>query len=306
MDTITVLMSTYNGEKYIREQIDSILNQQDVEIELFIRDDGSTDKTKDIIEEYTHQENNIFFFDGDNIGVGNSFLSVLIEAKTRSDYYAFADQDDVWLPEKLKRAIDILKGKRGPSCYCSNQILVDSNGEFERIRHVNPIDTSYMHILCNNEVTGCTMVWNKELQVILTNTTSKPSQELLNKRIHDVWVAMVASVVGKIYYDHNPYIMYRQHENNVVGAKKEKKFNIWKKKLKNPKLRNGRSALAREIIEKIDNSMIDKMVYDKLTVFAYYNRSLRYRAIMLKDHDICNYSEEDMVTYRLKVLFGLL
>ena len=102
-------MSTYNGEKYLREQIDSILNQDYPEISLLIRDDGSTDGTVDILKEYAQKYRDIDYYVGENLGVQNSFFDLMKRADKRAYYYAFADQDDVWLPGKIKRAIELLE-----------------------------------------------------------------------------------------------------------------------------------------------------------------------------------------------------
>lgn len=93
---VIVLMSTYNGEKYLKEQIDSILNQVKVEVFLMIRDDGSSDNTIAILKEYERQNRNIKIIKGKNIGVGNSFMQLLYNS-AEAEYYAFADQDDVWV-----------------------------------------------------------------------------------------------------------------------------------------------------------------------------------------------------------------
>ena len=110
MENITVYMSTYNGEKFIREQIESIIYQKDVELYLVIRDDGSTDSTLDIIQEYSLKYPNIFVYAGENLGYANSFLTVLKE-KGGTDYYAFADQDDIWEEDKLICGINKIKNK---------------------------------------------------------------------------------------------------------------------------------------------------------------------------------------------------
>lgn len=94
MYKVAVLLSTYNGSKYIKEQIDSILSQEGVNIDIYIRDDESTDETVNIIYEY--KSNNIFLTEGKNIGVGNSFMELLYSVPEIYDYYAFADQDDIW------------------------------------------------------------------------------------------------------------------------------------------------------------------------------------------------------------------
>ena len=129
MYKVAVLMSTYNGEKYLREQIDSILAQEGVDVTLYIRDDGSSDSTIEIINEYLTKTNRIKFYIGENIGVGNSFMQLVYDCPEDYDYYAFSDQDDIWLTEKMQVAVDSLKEYSNPFLYCSNQILVDKNGK---------------------------------------------------------------------------------------------------------------------------------------------------------------------------------
>lgn len=305
MDKVAVLMSTYNGERFLEEQIDSIFAQKDVEITLYIRDDGSKDRTIDIINTYLDDHSNIIFVNGRNVGVGNSFMSIMKQAGVSADYYAFADQDDIWLPEKLNAAIAKLKIKNGPRCYCSNQMLVDSEGCMIRKRHTEPINTDYMQVLCNNLVTGCTMVWNRKLQEILIDPERFPSEQLLKKRIHDVWVAMVAAVVGEVIYDENGYIYYRQHENNVVGVKQKSIISEWKKKINDPALRNGRSSLAKEIFFKYKDLIVDQEMKDRLLYCGFYNTDRRYRRLLLEDRSITGYSGESYPMLALKIMSGL-
>ena len=106
--TVTVAMSTYNGERYLREQIDSILNQKNVDIVLFVRDDGSKDATLDILGEYSAKYDNVLFSAGNNLGIGKSFYEALRLAP-ESDYYAFSDQDDVWLQDKVASGVKALE-----------------------------------------------------------------------------------------------------------------------------------------------------------------------------------------------------
>ena len=104
-------MSTYNGEKYIKTQLDSILAQDYEEIDLLIRDDGSTDSTREILSAYAKKYSSITWYSGKNIGVQKSFFDLILKANLERDYYAFADQDDKWLPGKISRAVSILKEK---------------------------------------------------------------------------------------------------------------------------------------------------------------------------------------------------
>ena len=202
--SVTIFLSTYNGERYLAEQIDSILSQKDVILSLYIRDDGSTDNTIQILERY---KNKINIYRGNNIGVGNSFMQLLYYANANTMFYAFCDQDDIWLPNKLSNAIETLKTITRPTLYCSNQILIDSKSNKIGKRYSSPPNTTYMQILNKNMVSGCTMVWNKSLHLLLNNPERRPSSNLLQKRIHDVWVAMVASVVGKIIYYNIAFIL---------------------------------------------------------------------------------------------------
>ena len=118
-------MSTYNGEKYIRMQLDSILGQTYENLCLLIRDDGSTDRTVSILEEYAKRDNRITYYTGKNIGVIQSFLELLRNSSEEAGYYAFADQDDVWLPEKIGRAVEKIEAVQEPALYCSETYLTD-------------------------------------------------------------------------------------------------------------------------------------------------------------------------------------
>lgn len=216
-----VLMSTYNGEKYIREQIESILNQKNVEIELLIRDDGSTDNTACICKEYEVKEKNIHFYQGKNIGVGNSFLD-LIQNAPDTDYYAFSDQDDVWLEDKLEKSIkgieDELGNKNKAVLYTSNQIVVDSELNIIGMRFEEEPKHDLFNTVCENKLSGCTMTFNKCLKDIILQLHLEDYEITLKQRLHDTWCIIVANIVGKVIYDKEGRILYRQHENNVVGA----------------------------------------------------------------------------------------
>jgi len=252
MTKIAVMMSTYNGEKYLKEQIDSILEQEKVEIYLYIRDDGSNDGTIEIINDFISNNKNIKLFKGENLGVGNSFMELLYLTPGSYEYYAFSDQDDIWCSNKLSKAIDVLESDRNILLYASNQELVDCNGNKLGMRYSHDeviplIPEAEFQI---NRISGCTFVFTNRLQGILYNPDRRPSYELLLNRMHDVWVANVAALYNGIYYDNNSYVKYRQHETNVVGAYSEGivydiKSKI--KKLHNKSTRKGRSFLAHEL-----------------------------------------------------------
>jgi Glycosyltransferases involved in cell wall biogenesis len=301
--SVAVLLSSYNGSKFIERQVQSILNQKDVKVTLFIRDDGSKDeKTLEILEEYKKIEN-IVLVQEQNVGLAVSFMNLVYMAKDSFDYYSFADQDDIWLEEKLIEAIKKIKDFDLPALYVSNQTLVDSNENFIGKRHKTILPTDYKQILCNNLISGCTMVWNKSLQQVLIEY--KPSQMLLQKRIHDVWVSMVAAVVGTIVYDENSYILYRQHENNVVGVRTQTKFKEYLKKFKDPKLRNGRSLLAKEIYELFQDKIEDSSLKEELYYIGNYQASKKLKKRLMKDISIPIRTGESKFEFKMKVRFNL-
>ncbi len=306
MNRVAVLMSTYNGVKYLKEQMDSILTQEGVDVTLFIRDDGSSDGTIDILKEYVETYKNIILNVGDNLGVGNSFMQLVYDCPDDYDYYAFADQDDIWLGEKLKKAVSKIGEETQPVLYCSNQILVDKDLKTIGMRYSGALSTSYMQILFGNKFAGCTMVWNRPLQKILSDEKRRPSMMLLRNRIHDVWVAMVASVVGLIIYDEDSCILYRQHENNVVGVKKENITKEWRKKILQKELRNGRSKLASEIYSKFLDIMIDdKEMRDNLELCATYKDTWKKKIKLLKNKELRNCSTNNELLYNIKILLNL-
>lgn len=208
---VQILMSTYNGERFLREQIESLLHQNWKNLEILIRDDGSNDRTPDILQEYGAKYNNIKIFLEKNQGVNRSFFALL--EKSDADYVAFCDQDDIWLEEKLESAVRKLKREQGPALYCSNKILVDSKGNLmrkqDRKTRVPGFGNAVVECIC----TGCTAVMNRKLAEIIKDRLPR------NAILHDWWCYLAAAYVGKVIFDEQAYIKYRQHEKNVVGAK---------------------------------------------------------------------------------------
>lgn len=214
MDKVQVLLSTYNGEKYLQEQIESILKQEDVEISLLIRDDGSCDKTIEIIENLKRKNSNISYYPGDNLGPARSFMD-LINKSGNFDYYAFSDQDDVWKPKKLISAINKLKQSNKPSLYMSSLEIVDENLNFIETKQVDG-NFCFEGEMIKNFATGCTQVFNKTLMKIIKSYT--PNYIIM----HDSWITRVCYAIGgNVIIDNNSNILYRQHQGNVLGYQDE-------------------------------------------------------------------------------------
>ncbi len=207
---LQVLMSAYNGEKFIIEQLDSIFAQTYPDVEVLVRDDGSKDSTLDLLNEYQKTHPGLKIYSEKNIGLVKSFLKLV--SLSDADYVAFSDQDDYWLPEKLEKAVNKLEKVNGPALYCSNQILTDGK--------LNPLDNSNMpsytagfgNALIETICTGCTCVMNKEL---VDNIKAHMPE---NAIWHDWWAYLVASYIGTVIFDEEAYIYYRQHGGNKLGA----------------------------------------------------------------------------------------
>lgn len=213
-----ILLSSYNGENYIQTQIESILAQQcDIPFDLWVRDDGSSDSTCQILQHYA-EAGQLRWYTGANLKPAKSFLD-LVKHCPGYDYYAFADQDDYWQPEKLSRGITKLQTAEGPALYFANARLVDSElGDLGRDVYKCCPYSDYYTLLCQGGLLGCTMVFNGALAKLLQNA-SMPE----NLMMHDFYVAAVCALFdGDIHYDSEAVMLYRQHGNNVVGVSRSK------------------------------------------------------------------------------------
>ena len=225
MNKVQILMSTYNGKKYLKEQIQSILEQQEVETSILIRDDGSQDSTKSILKELA-QNPIISYYEGENLGPAKSFMDLITKADDDCDYYAFSDQDDIWMPQKLMSAIKKLQDIDNiPALYISAQEIVDENLNKIEIKKIAGIH-SFEGEIIRNFATGCTMVMNKKLIEIIKLYT--PNYIIM----HDSWITRVCYAIGgTVIIDDNAYIKYRQHGKNTWGYKDDS-FKKLKKQLK--------------------------------------------------------------------------
>lgn len=213
MDKVQVLMSSYNGEKYIEEQIDSILKQVGIDIQLFIRDDGSTDKTIQIIRKKSREyPKKIQLVCGHNIGYKKSFMDLVYMCPDSYDYYAFADQDDVWLKDKIQKGIEQIKKEdsKYPVLYYGMMTQVDNKLRVMKDQQNFKAVPNYKMILFQNFAQGSTIIFNNSLLVMIKKY--KANFEVA----HDIWLPLVADFTGKVIGDKNSYILYRRHSSAVT------------------------------------------------------------------------------------------
>lgn len=210
MKTVNVLLSSYNGEKYIEELIRSVLNQEDVGVILTIRDDGSSDNTISLIRAIDDKRIKLVVGDR-NLGPAKSFLTLLRDCE-RADFYAYCDQDDVWYSNKLATAISKL-GENKPALFMSTYDVVDGNLNVIEKRDMefsNPfrIETTLMY-RCPS---GCVMTFNNALRDILIQKMPE------SVRMHDFWTLLVAmGMKAQIVTEDTSLLKYRIHGGNTVG-----------------------------------------------------------------------------------------
>lgn len=227
MEKVCILLSTYNGEKYVETLIDSIIAQQNVSVNLLVRDDGSKDGTIGILQNYVSENPNIVLLKesfGQNFGVAKSFWFLLKSGEqmfSDIDYFFFADQDDYWLEDKCCRAVDsLITYKNGPVLYFSRKKLVDE--------YLNPLSQKDIIQLTNNfwdffdrsNAFGCTMCMTRDLIHLLGNDSFYEHPFLHDNYIYRLCLAGNIPIV----YDDKETIFYRQHGNNVEGAVKRNVF----------------------------------------------------------------------------------
>ena len=221
MEKVDILLATYNGARFLKEQLDSILNQTHTEFRLIISDDKSTDKTRAIIEEYAAKDSRIeYHFQKKNLGVIKNFEFLL--KKVESDYFMFSDQDDIWKENKIELSLAKLKEDDADLVY-SDLEVVDRDlktiyksywklkGLENKVKKYNNFEALYL----TNFITGCTMLSKKKFIDLILPLPTKSKYVL-----HDYWVSLIVSQHGVLTYVKEPLIKYRQHKDNKIGSRK--------------------------------------------------------------------------------------
>lgn len=213
---VAILLATKNGAAFLREQLDSYLQQSHTDWSLHVSDDGSEDNTIEIVQDFASRaQNPTTLREGPRAGCHKNFFSLLRDSSVDADYFAFSDQDDVWYPEKLERALSVLRRARNdqPALYCSRTELVDREGRHRGFSTDFRRTPSFRNALVENIAGGNTIVFNRAARELLKNVADATVV------IHDWSIYVIISAVGgRILYDRAPSVRYRQHEGNLIGA----------------------------------------------------------------------------------------
>lgn len=211
-------MCTYNGQKFLFEQLESIIKQNYNNWSLWISDDGSTDNTIDIIYKIKkiYNTKNINIINGPQKGFRSNFLSLTTNQNIEADLYFWSDQDDIWLPDKITRTISLVEELNDdiPILYCGRTIIFNNNNEIISYKYDNK-KIIFKNALLECIPSGNTVAFNNNARILISLGNN------LTPFSHDWWAYLVVSGVGgKIIYDQVPTIKYRQHHNNLIGANK--------------------------------------------------------------------------------------
>lgn len=216
---IAIIMPTYNGDKFLKEQIQSILNQTHHDFNLYIFDDKSNDSTLDICKKFKKIDSRIhLYINKENKGVVKNINDALLSIQ--ANYYFLSDQDDIWLPKKIEKQLSILKNNLCIMTF-SNLLLIDENGKSLNTDFwtTQKIDSNQAknpeNIAIKTIVTGCTMAFNASLLEVALPISEKAT-------MHDHWLSIIASSIGKIIPIKEKLVHYRQHQKNIIGAHNSK------------------------------------------------------------------------------------
>ncbi len=299
---VAVIMSSYNGEMFIEEQIRSIFNQENVEVKLYIRDDGSTDSTIKIVKRLQKEFPIELLIASKNLKPALSFLEALTLCPYEVDYYSYADQDDIWFSEKLSNACEKIDQfpDNEPNLYCSTYNVVDENLKLIFTRDLSIYrKLTLQSTLLGICPSGCTMVFNK----VLKNEIVKSNPNFI--RMHDFWTLLTAQALdGNIFIDNKPSMSYRQHGSNSVGFSNNTRIKDIKRLIISAGRNNERLEQSRSVYENYKGRMsyANRQSLNKL---VNYRSNIKNRLSLMRDNDYNTAILKTNLLFRLSILLGI-
>lgn len=214
LQKVQVLLSTFNGERFVGALMDSLIHQDYPNVEILVRDDGSKDDTLSILSQYASFDN-VSILEGKNLGVPKSYFELIQISSPDAEYFAFCDQDDIWKEDKISRAVEALDtiSPNVPSMYCSRYVMVDEKLNPIGLSSIPRRGVSFENALVQNVASGATIVINSVSRELLLQGPPKSA------RMHDWWIYQVIVAFGEVVYDVEPGILHRLHSSNVTTRK---------------------------------------------------------------------------------------
>lgn len=300
---VSIAMATYNGEKYVKEQLDSILNQTYRNLEIIICDDNSTDDTFKILEDYSKKDKRIKLYrNKKNLGFVKNFEKAIFLCK--GEYIALSDQDDIWMEDKIEILLDEINNF---DLIHTDAYLIDEKGiiiskSFSRSSNKMIYPESIVDLVLNGCVTGCTCMFSRKLR-----NFALPFPEDLY--IHDKWLGINAYYLNSIKYLDKPLIKYRQHSNNQIGAGINK-LNL-EKVIKFFTIKKNKCELFKNLIKLINiilsNLQLDTNEKEKLILSEkYYNYRIKNQILLSFIYHIYLFNFFDKNKSKLNKFFNLI
>ncbi len=275
--SVGIILCTFNGARYLNEQLSSIANQKYKKWQLFVSDDGSTDQTMELLCTFRdhYPEGKVVIFEGPKQGPTQNFLSLINLVHQKCEYFAFCDQDDIWHTDKLSRATAILGASldKLPLLYCGGTKYISQSGNYLQESYVFKNPPSFKNALVQSIAGGNTMVFNKVAASILAKTPRN-----INLEAHDWWTyILVMGCGGQVYYDSNPTVDYRQHSGALVGENRTLRAKL----IRIEKLLDGRFRVWNDQnIIGLEN-FLNQLTSENLTTLVWFKK-LRSTSLLLR------------------------
>lgn len=295
MKNVSVVISTYNGSNRIINQLDSIFSQEDVEVQCYVRDDGSTDNTLEILEEYKKKQPNLIISPEKNVGWQKSFLLALCNAPT-ADYYAFSDQDDIWFKDKLKKSVEELEkyNKNIPQLFHCNRISCNE----ELIPNVKqapkvPTPLSRENAVTQEFAQGCTIVINNKARDLVCRCIPN------GKIPHDFWTGLICYYFGEIHYSNEALFFHINHGDNASGAGHIRRSQIGR--LKTFFSKKAYPNIANDLLENY-RDLLDEDKF--LITLRDYKKDFRNRLALLFNKKFCRVNKAGTIALKIALLMN--
>ena len=307
MPSVLIFLAVYQGEQFLVELLQSLTNQTVKEVHILASDDGSTDRSVEILRkaQKSWKKGTFEIVEGPQNGFANNFRAMLLQTEIRADYYAFCDQDDVWDANRLERGLIWHEGLNieVPAVFGSRPRLIDASNRVTGLAKLMNKPPSFQHALAQNLLPGHTMLFNNATRNLLVKTA-----DYIGKISHDYWTYLIVTGVGGgVHYSLKPTVSYRQHETNVIGVNVSLLHHLWRfKRVARGDVRR-RSALRIKALEECWH-ILTPSAQSSLQHFRnlYYSNSAIERMDNLAKSGIYRQSRMGRLALKVDCFFGQL